>query len=234
MGRGWVNAVREAAGAKKGKLFTKIAREIAVAVKMGGDNADGNARLRLALKEARENSMPKDTIDRAIKRGLGVGDESSYDEVVYEGYGPFGVACLVEVLTDNRNRTVQELRALFIRSAGNLGEAGSVQWMFDRISSVIATPSKEGIDAEEAAINAGANEVDSLGEGNQYHFVGNPSDLDTIQTALTEQGWKVLKGELSYRAKNPTEIQPSQETDLKTFLDKLEDLDDVKKVHLSV
>jgi YebC/PmpR family DNA-binding regulatory protein len=234
MGRGWVNAVREAAGAKKGKLFTKIAREIAVAVKMGGDNPEGNARLRMILKEARENSMPRDTIDRAVKRGLGVGSEAAYEEVVYEGYGPFGVAALVEVLTDNRNRTVQELRALFVRSAGNLGEAGSVQWMFDKISSVIAVAASGGVDPEEVAINAGANEVDDLGEGQQFQFVGDPSDLDVIQKGLTEQGWKVLKAEMSYRAKNPIAISEAQEGDLKVFLDKLEDLDDVKRVHLSI
>jgi len=234
MGRGWVNAVREAAGAKKGKLFTKIAREIAVAVKSGGDNPEANARLRMVLKDAREQSMPKDTIDRAIKRGLGVGSESAYEEVIYEGYGPFGVACLVEVLTDNRNRTVQELRALFVRSSGNLGEAGSVQWMFDKISSVIAVPTKEGMDPEEVAINAGANEVENLGEGQQFQFVGDPSELDTIQKSLAEQGWKILKGEMGFRAKNPTPIDSTQETELKAFLDKLEDLDDVKRVHLSV
>ncbi len=234
MGRGWVNAVREAAGAKKGKIFTKIAREIAVAVKMGGDNVDGNSRLRLALREARENSMPKDTIDRAIKRGLGVGSESNYEEILYEGYGPFGVACLVEVLTDNRNRTVQELRATFVRGDGNLGEAGSVQWMFDRIASVIAVPSEKNIDPEEAAINAGANEVESLGEANQFQFIGNPSDLDSIQSELSKATWKVLKAELSYRSKNPAEITAEQETELRAFLDRLEDLDDVKKVHLSL
>src|SRR5690606_4215081 len=120
-----------------------------------------------------------------------------------------------------------------VRSDGNLGEAGSVQWMFDRISSVIATGAPN-TDAEAAAINAGANEVESLGEGGQWQFVGAPSDLDTIQKSLVEQGWTVLRAELAYRSKNPVAVDEGQEKDLQDFLGKLEDLDDVKKVHLSI
>ncbi len=233
MGRGWVNAIREVNAAKKGKVFTKIAREITVAVKFGGADAESNPRLRMALKDARENSMPKDTIERAIKRATGEGNEANFEEIIYEGYGPHGVAMLVETLTDNRNRTVQDLRALFVRGGGNLGEAGSVQWMFERVGSVIATPAKPGIDAEEAAIMAGANEVEALEEG-QFLFTSDPADVDAVQSALSEQGWKVLKYELSYKSKNPMELDSTQETELRALMDKLDDHDDVKKIHLSV
>jgi YebC/PmpR family DNA-binding regulatory protein len=233
MGRGWVHGVREASAAKKGKLFTKIAREIAVAVKMGGASADSNARLRSALKDAQKNSMPKDTVDRAVKRGLGAGEGENYEEVVYEAYGPHGVAMLVESLTDNRNRTVQDLRALFVRGGGNLGEPGSVMWMFDKISAVVASPAKPGADAEEAAINAGANEVEDLGEG-QWRFLGGPSDAETIEGELEKLGWKVLSAEQAYKSKTPAELSETQEKDLQELVDKLDDNDDVKKIHLSI
>lgn len=232
MGRGWVHGVRLQAGAKKGKLFTKIAKEITVAVKMGGGNAEGNPRLKSALKDAQKNSMPKDTVDRAIKRGLGATDEAALEEVMYEGYGPHGVALLVESLTDNRNRTVQDLRAIFVRGGGNLGEAGSVQWMFDRVASILAK-NTTGVDAEEAAIMAGANEVEDLGE-NEWRFIADPSALDEVQKALGEQGWEIHKGEVAFKAKNPTELTSEQEKDLENFIENLHDNDDVKRFHLSL
>jgi YebC/PmpR family DNA-binding regulatory protein len=242
MGRGWVHGVREAAGAKKGKLFTKIAKEIAVAVKMGGAHPEGNARLRSALKEAQKNSVPKDTVERAIKRGSGVGNEAALEEVTYEGYGPHGVAVLVETLTDNRNRTVQDLRAAFVRGKGNMGEAGSVSWMFDRIASIIALVPAKGGDAEEAAINAGANEVE-VWEGHEaegdhagkvWRFIAEPNDLDAVQKNLHDAGWEILKAELSFRPKTPTDINEEQEKDLQHFIELIDDSDDVKKFHLSV
>ncbi len=234
MGRGWVHGVRVAAAAKKGKLFTKIAKEITVSVKMGGGaNPDTNARLRAALKDAREQSMPKDTIDRAIKRGLGGGDEANYDEVTYEGYAPHGVAVLVEALTDNRNRTIQDLRTLFNKNGGNLQESGSVQWMFERIGSVIAKPQSAGVDPEEAAIMAGANEVQSLDDGS-FQFIAAATDLYSVETELEKNAWTILKAELSYKAKTPAELNPAQETELREFLDAIDDCDDVKRVHLSL
>jgi YebC/PmpR family DNA-binding regulatory protein len=233
MGRGWANAIREVNAAKKGKVFTKIAREITVAVKLGGSDPESNPRLRMALKDGRENSMPKDTIDRAVKRATGEGSEAAYEENIYEGYGPHGVAMLVETLTDNKNRTVQDLRAIFVRGGGNLGEPGSVLWMFDKVGSVIAKSEKPGADAEEAAINAGADEANPLDEG-QFQFISSPADVDAVQQALSEQGWKVLKYEISYKSKTPSELTPEQESDLRTLMDKIDDHDDVKKIHLSV
>jgi YebC/PmpR family DNA-binding regulatory protein len=233
MGRGWVNAIREVNAAKKGKIFTKIAREITVSVKLGGVDPEGNPRLRMALKDARENSMPRDTIERAIKRATGEGNEATYEENIYEGYGPHGVAMLVETLTDNKNRTVQDLRAIFVRGGGNLGEPGSVMWMFDKVGSTIAKAEKPGLDPEEAAINAGADEVIPLEEG-QFQFISAASDVDAVQHSLSEQGWKVLKYEISYKSKTPSELTSEQEADLRTLMDRIDDHDDVKKIHLSV
>lgn len=230
MGRGWINSIKELNAAKKGKVFTKIAREITVAAKLGGADSEANPRLRMALKDARENSMPKDTVDRAIRRATGEGSEAQYEENIYEGYGPHGVAMLVETLTDNKNRTVQDLRAMFVRGGGNLGEPGSVMWMFERIGSVIAS-STQKIDPEDAAIEAGANEVETLEDG-QFQFITNPSDVDTVQSTLATMGWKILKYELSYKCKNPIELSNEQEEELKILVDKLDDHDDVKKIHL--
>lgn len=234
MGRGWVNAIREVNAAKKGKLFTKFSREITVAVRLGGPDPESNSRLRMALKDARTQSMPKDTIERAIKKGTGEGGGDNYEELTYEGYGPHGVALLVETLTDNKNRTVQDLRAMFVRGGGNLGDSGSVAWMFDRIGSVIAKAEVEGLDPEEAAIESGANEVEDLGDG-QFQFVCEPTDVDTVQSQLSElENWTVLKYELSYRAKTPADINDEQEAELQALIDKLDDHDDVKKIHVSL
>lgn len=234
MGRGWVHGVRVAAAAKKGKIFTKIAKEITVSVKMGGPNPEANARLRSALKDAQKNSVPRDTIDRAIKRGTGEGNEADFEEVTYEGYGPHGIAVLVESLTDNRNRTVQDLRAAFVRGGGNLGESGSVQWMFEKVASVTAKPPKAGVDPEEAAIMAGANEVTALDETGEFLFFGATSDLEMMQKSLADQGWEIEKAEISFKAKTPMELNSSQEKDLQDFLELVNDNDDVKKIHLNL
>jgi YebC/PmpR family DNA-binding regulatory protein len=234
MGRGWVHGVRVASAAKKGKAFTKIAKEITVAVKLGGGDAEGNPRLRTALREAQKNSMPKDTVDRAIKRGLGATDEAALEEIIYEGYAPHGVAFLVEVLTDNRNRSIQDLRAIVTRKSGNMGEPGSVLWMFDRLASVLATKAGATLDtAEEAAINAGANEVQDLGEGH-WHFWADMTEMDNVAKSLAEQGWTVEKSELSYKPKTPMELGEAQEADVQVFLDAVDDHDDVKRVFLAL
>ncbi|HVJ66181.1 MAG TPA: YebC/PmpR family DNA-binding transcriptional regulator [Bdellovibrionota bacterium] len=234
MGRGWVHGVRVASAAKKGKAFTKIAKEITVAVKLGGGDAEGNPRLRTALREAQKNSMPKDTVDRAIKRGLGATDEAALEEIIYEGYAPHGVAFLVEVLTDNRNRSIQDLRAIVTRKSGNMGEPGSVLWMFDRLASVLATKAGATLDtAEEAAINAGANEVQDLGEGH-WHFWADMTEMDAVSKSLVEQGWTVEKSELSYKPKTPMELSETQEADVQVFLDAVDDHDDVKRVFLAL
>lgn len=233
MGRGWVNAIRESQGQKKGKAFTKIAKEIAVAVKMAGANPDSNSRLRSALKDAQKNSMPKDTIDRAIKRGSGVGDEANYEEVIYEGYGPHGVAALVEALTDNRNRTVQDLRAAFLRGGGHLGESGSVGWMFDRVGQVLAKRPNESVDPTDVAIDVGADDVEDF-ENGEWSFYTQVNDIEPVEKALADKKWEIVKGEAIYKAKNATQLSAEQEKDLGKFLELVHDQDDVKRIHISV
>lgn len=233
MGRGWVNAVREAAGQKKGKVFTKIAKEITVAVKIGGANPEGNARLRSALKDAQKNSMPKDTIERAIKRGSGAGDEANFEEVVYEGYGPHGVAVIVEALTDNRNRTVQDLRAAFVRGGGNLGESGSVGWMFEKVGQVIGKAPKGVGDTTEVAIEVGADDVEDF-ENGEWSFYTQIPEIENVETALSARKWEIVKAEAMYKPKNRTELSSEQEKDLQEFLELVNDNDDVKRIHLSV
>ncbi len=235
MGRGWVHGHRVVAAAQKGKVFTKIAKEIAVAVKMGGSDPDSNPRLRLALRDAQKNSMPKDTIERAIKRGSGSTDESELMEMLYEGFGPHKVPVIVEALTDNKNRTVQDLRSIFQKGGGQLGEQGSVQWMFDRVASVIAkAPGDQAPeDPEEVAIMAGANEVQT-GEDGELIFFGDMGDLDAIQKYLSEEKWDIQKAELIYKAKNPIEVADDSEEALQKFLERVDDHDDVKRLHLGI
>lgn len=233
MGRGWVHGIREASASKKGKLFTKIAKEIAVAVRTGGSkDPTGNARLRLALKDAQKASMPKDTVERAIKRGSGESLEGQLEEILYEAYGANGVPVLVEALTDNKQRTVQDLRAIFVRGGGALGAEGSVAWNFDRVGSIIAKDPKKR-DAEEAAINAGADNVEALEEG-AFQFICSIADLETVHEALVKDGWEVSASELIYKAKTTSTISPEQEVMLQKLNDSLEDHDDVKRVHFAL
>ena len=234
MGRGWVNAVRVSQGAKKGKLFTKLSKEITVSVKLGGENPDNNARLRAALKEAQKNSMPKDTIDRAIKRGSSAGDEAALEEITYEGMGPHQVGCVVETLTDNRNRTAQDLRAIFSRYGKELGSAGAVMWMFDHMSLVRAKPTEDGMDAEEAAIEAGADDVELDEESGEWNFWADPSSLYSLTQELENRKWDVVASEFIYKPKTPQDLDEAQLEELKTLLEKLDENDDVKRVHVSI
>jgi YebC/PmpR family DNA-binding regulatory protein len=233
MGRGWVHGVREASAAKKGKLFTKIAKEIAVAVRTGGSkDPNSNARLRLALKEAAKASMTKDTVERAIKRGSGESAEGQLEEMLYEGYGAHGVPVLVEALTDNKQRTVQDLRAIFTRGGGSLGAEGSVAWNFDRVGSILGKDPKER-DPEEAAINAGADAVNPV-ENNVFQFICAANDLESVQEALHKDGWELSTAEVIYKAKAPVTITPEQETMLQKLNENLDDNDDVKRVHFAL
>jgi YebC/PmpR family DNA-binding regulatory protein len=233
MGRGWVHGVREASGAKKGKLFTKIAKEITVAVRTGGSkDPAANSRLRLALKEAQKNSMPKDTVERAIKRGAGESAEGQLEEILYEGYGANGVPVLVETVTDNKQRTVQDLRAIFTRGGGALGAEGSVAWNFDRVGSMLGKDAK-GRDPEEAAINAGADSVEAV-DGGLFQFICAATDLETVHEALVKDGWEVTNTELIYKAKAPVTIDAEQEILLQKLNDNLDDHDDVKRVHFAL
>lgn len=233
MGKSWKKAGKLEASQKKGAVFTKVAREIAVAAKLGGGDPEGNSRLKMAIAAAKEVSCPKDTIERAIKKGTGqLDDGQQIEEVTYEGTGPHGVGIIVECQTDNATRTVSEMRNIFKSNGGTMGSSGAVAWMFERVCLVTGTKDKVG-DPEEEAIEAGANEVEADGEGG-YSFYGSPTDLNAIRTALQGRGWTVKAAELSYKAKNKTDLTEAQLKEVYELLEALEDNDDSHRVHATV
>ena len=214
--------------AARSKLFSKLAKEITVAAKMGDPDPDKNPRLRLAVKEAKSVSVPKDVIDRAIKKSLG-GDAENYDEIRYEGYGPNGVAVIVEAMTDNRNRTASTVRSTFAKNGGNLGETGSVGFMFDRKGQVIY-PAAAG-DADEvmmAAIEAGAEDVESTEEGHVIWCAD--TDLNEVSAALESQLGESETTRLTWRPTTTTELDVDGMHTLMKLVDALEDDDDVQSV----
>jgi YebC/PmpR family DNA-binding regulatory protein len=230
MGKGWKNPVKVANAQKKGAVFTKLAREIQVAAKMGGPDPVMNSRLRLAIEVAKKNQCPNDTIDRAVKKGAGLLDDGSViEELMYEGYGPHGTGVLVECQTDNRNRTAPEIRTIFKTNGGNM--EGSVAWMFERVCLLEGT--KPGtFDPDEEAIEAGANEVVKTDEG--YSFYGDLTAMADINKALVARGWTITTAEPSYKAKNITDLTEEQMKDVHEFLNELDDHDDTHRVHATI
>jgi YebC/PmpR family DNA-binding regulatory protein len=217
------------ADARRGQLFTKLAREIIVAVREGGDNPEANFRLRLAVQKARDNNMPLDNIDRAIKRGSGKAEGATLVEMVLEGYGPSGVAILVQALSDNRNRTLQEVRNIFTRNGGNLGEAGCVAWLFD--SRGLITVETNSRDAEELAleaIDAGAEDVKV--ENNYIEVYTRPEELEKVRQALEQNNIAIASAELSMVPKSLIEMEEKAALQTLKMLDKLEELDEVQNV----
>lgn len=231
MGKSWKNPIKAANAAKKGAVFTKLAREIQVAAKMGGPDKDMNARLRMAIDAAKEASCPNDTIDRAIKKGAGLLDDGKQiDELNYEGYGPHGVAVIVLCQTDNRHRTAPDIRNIFKKHEGNMGETGSVAWMFTRVG-LIEGKKTGTFDPEEEAIEAGANEVFKEDEENSYSFFTEFSSLDEVRKNLEKRGWSILKAELSYKPNTPATLDEKQQKEVEEFLAELEDYDDTHRVY---
>ena len=228
-----IKRAKGAKDAKRGQLFTKLAREITVAAKSGLPDPDSNVRLRLAIQKARAENMPKDNIDRAVERAVGADSATNYDEIYYEGYGPGGVALIVYAMTDNRNRTASEVRAAFTRGGGSLGETGSVGWMFDHVGQIEVDPG--ATDPDEVvliAIDAGASDVEADEEG---VFVYTESqDLHRVQEALANAGLGVRTAELTMKAK--TMLAPSVDDALKAIrlMERLEDLDDVQQVYANL
>jgi YebC/PmpR family DNA-binding regulatory protein len=215
--------------AKRGQIFTKLGREIAVAARDGGD-PNANSRLRLAVARARDANMPMDTIERAIKRGSGQGEGSNYQEVSYEGYGPGGVAVLVDVLTDNRNRTAAEVRSAFSKSGGNLGESGSVRWLFDPKG--VLTVILDGRDADEVAmqaIDAGADDFDLMDDAIEVYT--EPGKLEEVRSSLEGEGITVSSSETSMIPKTTVQLDEKAAEQAMKLIDRLEDLDDVQQVH---
>lgn len=207
-----------------------------MAARTGDPSPDRNARLRAAIEAARKASCPRETIERAIKKGAGLLDDSvHYETVVYEGFSPHKVPVIVECLTDNKNRTASEIRVLFRK--GQLGSIGSVAWMFDRVGVIEATHPKASIEREDSAIEAGAQDVEALdasevGEGQAgARFYTEPTDLDVVNKKLAEEGWVISKSELAYRSKNEVELTPDQYKEVSDFLGAIDDFDDVHRVY---
>lgn len=232
MGKSWKGPAKAAQAAKKGLIFTKLAREIQVAAKLGGADPAMNARLRTAIDAAKAQSCPNDTIDRAIKKGAGLLDDAAQiEEVAYEGYGPHGVGVIVECQTDNRHRTAPEIRNVFKKHEGNMGETGSVAWMFARVGHIEGV--KPGnFDPEEEAIEAGADEVEKL--ESSYAFVSGLEATNEVRHALEKRGWKITACEPSYKATNMTELTDEQRKDVEEFLNDLDDLDDTHRIHATI
>ncbi len=227
----WATIKRKkgAADAKRGAMFTKLIKEITVAARMGGGDPNGNPRLRTAIDKARGSSMPNDNIDRAIKKGTGELEGVNYEEMTYEGYGPAGVAVMIESLTDNKNRTVSELRNIFSKAGGNLGETGSVGWMFEKKG--ILTFDKKGVSEEklmEAALEAGAEDIKD--SDSNWDVLTTPSDFDTVKTTLEKSGFKASNGEVSMIPKNTVQLEQADAEKMLKLIDTLEDHDDVQKV----
>lgn len=228
-----IKRAKGAKDAKRGQLFTKLAREITVAVKSGLPDPDSNVRLRLAIQKARAENMPKDNIDRAIERAVGSDSGSNYDEIYYEGYGPGGVALIVYAMTDNRNRTASEVRAAFTRGGGNLGETGSVGWMFDQVGQIEVDPgSSDPDEVVLVAIDAGAADVEADEDG--VFVYTEVQDLHRVQEAIASAGLTVRTAELTMKAK--TMLTPTAEEALKAIrlMERLEDLDDVQQVYANL
>jgi len=215
---------------RRGVQFTKLARAIQVAAREGGGELVGNPALQLAVQKAKDAQMPKDNIERAIAKGTGAGaDADAFEAVVYEGYGPGGVAVLVEALTDNRNRTGSEVRNIFTRSGGNLGEPGSVAWVFEKKGVILVDAARASEDDLMVAIDAGAEDV-NLDE-NVYEVITEPADLQGVREALEGAGIELQSAELTMRPTNRVEVAGDQVGTLMRLLESLDDHDDVQAVH---
>ena len=220
-----------AADAKRGKVFTKLIKELMVAARMGGANPDGNPRLRAAVLAAKAENMPKDNIDRAIKKGTGDLEGVNYEEMMYEGYGPGGVAVLVDIMTDNRNRAASEVRHIFSRNSGNLGEAGCVAWMFNKKGSIVFD--KKAIAEEELielALEAGAEDVKD--QEDQFEIITSPEDFANVKAAFDEKGLNYELAEITMSPQTTVRIEdPKTAQQLLRLMDALEDADDVQHVY---
>lgn len=231
MGAQWKAKGKELAAAQKGRIFTKLAREIIVAARNGADPSM-NPRLRLAVEQAKKHSMPKDTLERAIKKGAGLLDEVvNYEKLTYEGFAPHRVPVIVECLTDNANRTATNIRILFRK--GQLGNSGSVSWDFDYLGMIEATPNARDADPEVAAIEAGAQDLEA-GEDGGTLFYTDPTDLDAVQRALPEHGFAVQSAQLGWRAKNPVSIGAAERAEVEAFLEAIDADDDVQNVYVGL
>lgn len=215
---------------KRGKLFTRLIREITVAARMGGGDIAANPRLRLAVDKAKAQSMPKDNIERAIKRGSGELEGADYQEIRYEGYGPGGAAVMVECMTDNRNRTVADVRHAFSKHGGNLGADGSVAYLFSQTGELLYPPGSDEDAVIEAAIEAGAEDVVVSDDGS-IEVLADPDEFEAVRDAMAAAGHPPAQAEVTMRASSLAELEGEEAATMLKLLDALEDLDDVQNVY---
>lgn len=229
----WANIKRKkgANDAIRGKLTTKIGREITIAVRMGGSDPTGNMRLKLALSKAKANNIPKDNINRAIQKGLGASDGENYEEIVYEGYGPGGSALMLDLLTDNRNRTAADIRHIFSKHGGNLGETGCVGWMFKQ--KAVFVVEKETFEDEDElmdiVLEAGAEDMKA--EDDIFEITAAPEDFDAIEAALAEKGIETASAEVTMVPDTTVHLTGSDAEKMQKLLDALDENDDVQNVY---
>ncbi|MCX7264397.1 MAG: YebC/PmpR family DNA-binding transcriptional regulator [Betaproteobacteria bacterium] len=235
MGAQWKAKHKDLAANARGRIFGKLSKDIMIAARNGADPAS-NARLRLVVEQARKVSMPKETLDRAIKKGAGLtGETVHFDHVIYEGFAPHRVPVMVECLTDNVNRTASDMRVLFRK--GQLGSAGSVSWDFDHVGLLEAEPASAGADPEMAAIEAGAQDFEPGEEVGSTLFLTDHADLDLVSRALPAQGFTVLSAKLGYRPKNPIDpasLSPADLEEIEAFLASIDANDDVQNVFVGL
>ena len=229
----WANIKRKkgANDAIRGKITTKIGREITIAVRMGGADPTGNMRLKLALSKAKSNNIPKDNIKRAIEKGLGNTEGGNYEELTYEGYGPAGTAGMLDILTDNRNRTAADVRHLFSKHGGNLGQDGCVSWMFQK--KAVFVVDKEVFDDEDAlmeiVLDAGADDMKS--EDEAFEITAEPDAYDAIEQALGEKGIETASAEITMVPENYVHISGKDAEKMQNLIDELEENDDIQNVY---
>lgn len=221
---------KAAMGASKGKLYTKVIKELTVSARLGGGNPEGNARLRVAIAAARDANMPNDTIQRAIKKGTGELAGEAYEEVMYEGYGPGGVAVLVECVTDNRNRTASDVRSAFSKEGGNMGAEGSVSWMFHKKGVITVKPGPSEDAVMEKAIEAGAEDVINQGEEG-FEVRTAPADLHGVAASLEAAGLQLGEQKWSYFPQNTVKLEGDNARKMLKLMELLEDNDDVQNIH---
>lgn len=235
MGAQWKAKHKDVAANAKGRMFGKLSKDVMVAARHGADPAT-NARLRLVVEQARKVSMPKDTLDRAIKKGAGLtGEAVHFEHVMYEGFAPHRVAVMVECLTDNVNRAASEMRVLFRK--GQLGTSGSVAWDFDHVGMIEAQASDPSADPDMAAIESGAQNLEAGSEEGTTVFLTDPSDLDLVSRSLPNHGFTVLSAKLGYRPKNPIDpssLSPQELDEVETFLAAIDNNDDVQNVFVGL
>jgi len=230
----WANIKHKKAkeDAKKGKIFTKLIKEITIVARQGGGNPDQNPRLRLLLEKSKEANMPLENVTRAIKKGTGELPGVNYEEYAYEGYAPCGIAVIIDALTDNKNRTVAELRRLFSENGGTLGDSGSVSWMFEKVGAVHATGSLSEDELLEHLIEYDIKDIEI--DDNNYTIYCDVKSLEAVKSAVEKAGLKIESAGIEWVAKNKTPLAQAQEDKVLAFLSELQDHDDVNNVYTNI